>query len=505
MADNDHFSHQHPQDLLIKDDGDDEEGSASYPPVYTPAAYHAAWVLPNHQYEVPHVSTVLSTYNPYEDGPTPDLRYDFRPSPWPQQHQEHQEHHHYGLQHQQLAESADGTFLYFNNHPAADEEAVLPSNYLYPIPPPHNILPSQAWPPFPYDTMVAAQSTVDNPTPAGGVEAPPHTDLRVSHPTHAYYTEEGYYMPSYNLPEELRRIPTGTSTLDVESVVGEFGRTYQNFRDGKYLFPNDGAEQDRLDFQHAAFSILIGGPGTLFLAPVKNPKHALDIATGTGIWAIQLAEQFPEAQVIGTDLSAIQPTNKPDNCTFIRDDAEAEWVFEHKFDFVHLRFVFSCFTDPRATMREAFANMNSGAWIEYQDASIEQVGSMDGPEAIDGSAFQRWSKALIDGTAAAMGRNIEVAPHYKSWLEEVGFVDVEERRLIWPVAPWSGDPRMKLAGAYMQRNFLDGVFLTTWRAIRSSGLSEQEAKELIDAAKAELTNKKNRFYMTAYVVYGRRP
>lgn len=27
--------------------------------------------------------------------------------------------------------------------------------------------------------------------------------------------------------------------------------------------------------------------GKLGLAPVKNPKSALDIATGTGIWALQ--------------------------------------------------------------------------------------------------------------------------------------------------------------------------------------------------------------------------
>jgi methylase of polypeptide subunit release factors len=32
----------------------------------------------------------------------------------------------------------------------------------------------------------------------------------------------------------------------------------------------------------------------------------LDIGTGTGIWAIDFADEHPEAEVIGTDLSPIQ-------------------------------------------------------------------------------------------------------------------------------------------------------------------------------------------------------
>lgn len=47
----------------------------------------------------------------------------------------------------------------------------------------------------------------------------------------------------------------------------------------------------------------------LFLAPIgEKPKNILDIGTGTGIWAIEMADAFPETQIIGTDLSATQPT-----------------------------------------------------------------------------------------------------------------------------------------------------------------------------------------------------
>lgn len=54
--------------------------------------------------------------------------------------------------------------------------------------------------------------------------------------------------------------------------------------------------------------ILCGG--NLYLAPlalVASPKRILDIGAGTGIWAIEIADQYPESTVIGTDLSPVQP------------------------------------------------------------------------------------------------------------------------------------------------------------------------------------------------------
>jgi len=49
--------------------------------------------------------------------------------------------------------------------------------------------------------------------------------------------------------------------------------------------------------------------GKLALAPVDTiPLHnVLDLATGTGRWAVEFADQYPSAVVVGTDLSPIQP------------------------------------------------------------------------------------------------------------------------------------------------------------------------------------------------------
>jgi hypothetical protein len=83
--------------------------------------------------------------------------------------------------------------------------------------------------------------------------------------------------------------------------------------------------------------------------------------------------------VYGTDLSAIQPHDVVPNCTFLVEDAEEdEWLHGHShlYDYIHLRFTFSCFDDPKKVVRNCFKNMRPGGWIEYHEA-IPMPGSMD--------------------------------------------------------------------------------------------------------------------------------
>ena len=47
---------------------------------------------------------------------------------------------------------------------------------------------------------------------------------------------------------------------------------------------------------------------------------AVDIGTGSGKWVIEVADQYPSAQVIGTDLSPVQPTEVPLNANFVVGD-----------------------------------------------------------------------------------------------------------------------------------------------------------------------------------------
>jgi SAM-dependent methyltransferase len=165
------------------------------------------------------------------------------------------------------------------------------------------------------------------------------------------------------------QIPTGASVIEPDSVLDADGRTYHGYREGKYFLPNDADEQDRLDFLHAQFMMLLDGK--LFFAPLADEQlkgRAIDLATGTGIWALDFAEQHPQCKVIGVDLSKIQPDPSVmmPNCEFIKEDCEETWVYGNKFDYVHLRLVVSCFNDHRVVMRHAFENLKPGGYVTFR-------------------------------------------------------------------------------------------------------------------------------------------
>lgn len=74
----------------------------------------------------------------------------------------------------------------------------------------------------------------------------------------------------------------------------ENGRYYHGFLRGRYLFPDDEMEKERLDIYHKLF--LVARKEQLHqhqLLPrqyCEGPRKILDLGTGTGIWAIDIAE-----------------------------------------------------------------------------------------------------------------------------------------------------------------------------------------------------------------------
>jgi ubiquinone/menaquinone biosynthesis C-methylase UbiE len=114
--------------------------------------------------------------------------------------------------------------------------------------------------------------------------------------------------------------------------------------------------------------------GELHLTPVSQPREILDVGTGTGLWAIQMADKFPDALVTGTDLSPIQPDLVPDNLVFEVDDASLEWTWDDDhFDFVHIRELFGSIRDWDLFFGEALRCIAPGGYIEVVEHSTWPV------------------------------------------------------------------------------------------------------------------------------------
>ncbi|KAH8645692.1 S-adenosyl-L-methionine-dependent methyltransferase [Xylariales sp. PMI_506] len=316
--------------------------------------------------------------------------------------------------------------------------------------------------------------------------------------------------------EKLGRVSSGDSVVEPDSVQGESGRLYHGYKEGTYYLPNDAAEQDRLDLQHEVFRRRLNG--WLALAPIKAPpSYVWDIGTGTGIWAQEFAEQNPSSYVIGTDLSSIQPIPRVVNCEFVKIDAEDSWIFpkpnfDHstsaedgdryiKFDYVHLRMVVSCFNDTTTVIANAFENMNPGGWMEFQD--VAYTGYQANPN-FSGDAWMRFCNGCAKG-ALTVGRNMEKLHKYKGWMEEAGFVDVQEKKFIWPFTPWPEDPNLRAVGLYNLQNSYDGIHGVGWKMLKAGGFTEGEIERLISEVRTELRDPENHLYSILYIVIGRKP
>ncbi|KAK7985196.1 S-adenosyl-L-methionine-dependent methyltransferase [Apiospora saccharicola] len=289
------------------------------------------------------------------------------------------------------------------------------------------------------------------------------------------------------------RTSTYSMTSSVAERLEENGRTYHSYKDGKYLLPNDEAELNRLetDLQHKMWEITLDG--NLHLAPIgPSPQYVLDIATGSGIWAIDLAETYPSAVVIGTDLSPIQPEYVPQNCEFLIDDAEDEWVFSRPFDYIHGRACATCFKRPQEIFRKAFDALQPGGHFEMQDLNLQT--SEDG--SIEGTTL-KVIQDEIHGALASVGMRWDNVPNYAAWMREVGFEDVTEVVLRWPSNPWwPADPKEKTLGTWFLGQIQTGLLesVTTRIFMTKLGWSKEQLDEFLARAKCDLQDPKIKAY-----------
>ncbi|TIC90087.1 putative methyltransferase tdiE [Colletotrichum higginsianum] len=282
----------------------------------------------------------------------------------------------------------------------------------------------------------------------------------------------------------------------------ENGRTYHSVSDGTYILPNDAREQERLDMQHHCWQLT--WDDKLCMSPKKDgANRVLDVGTGTGIWAMDYADDHPEALVIGVDLSPIQPEFVPPNCRFEIDDVEKEWTWQEPFDFIFARHMNACFASWEKFLKQAYDNLEPGGYIELQDNAFPILCG-DGTLKPD-DAMARWSTLMMEGTEL-IGRPITVPADFRRLLGEAGFEDVVEHRRVWPTSPWPKDEALRRLGFWTQACSLDGVEPGALALFtRVLGWTREEVLVFIAGVRNDFRNKDIHAYWNVYSVHGRKP
>ncbi|CAI0653247.1 unnamed protein product [Colletotrichum noveboracense] len=298
------------------------------------------------------------------------------------------------------------------------------------------------------------------------------------------------------------------STASLAASITEYrkihGRTYTQKTD--YWGPNDEQQNEGLELAHYWETLLLDD--RLFLSPLpENPGKVLDLGTGTGIWAIDFADEFPTSDVTGVDISPIQPGWVPPNCKFQIDDVEHPWTWSPDFDFIHLRHMEACISDWPAFYKQIYDHLNPGGYFEIKDFDIE-FRSQTNPGLPEDHIYHRWGKLFFEA-ANKLGKSMDQSRgghKIANALREAGFVDVVEKTWPVPIGGWPKDPTLREIGICnleFHDQSLEGfsMFLLTqvmgWEGIPAGVFVAEARKALKDPELQTVIYLQN--------VYGRKP
>lgn len=176
----------------------------------------------------------------------------------------------------------------------------------------------------------------------------------------------------------------------------------------------------------------------------------------------------------------------PANCHFEVDDAEDEWSYSQKFDFIHGRAMVTCFKDPAAVIKSAFNSLAPGGYLEVQDM-ILPMRSID--DTIENTAINDWSNKTM-AAAAKLGTSWENTVNYVIYFEEAGFTDITEKHFQWPSNTWAKGARMKTLGTYWQEDMLRGLEAMSLAVLtRAYGMTKDEIVAMLPDVRKDINDK----------------
>jgi len=197
-----------------------------------------------------------------------------------------------------------------------------------------------------------------------------------------------------------------------------------------YKLPVDKQERERLSVQHLIWKLMMCGNGLYpseaasaveDIFATNNQPAILDVGSGSGAWAVDMARLHPNTTILGIDLSESRPDDIPENCRFITKDATTGLdEYAGKFDIVHTRCVVGHILDAAAVFRTIGKCLKPGGILLAADgnrvlfddkkqrlrpADLSPGANNDGCSYMSGWMLELGRRKCVDGRVPLAGED----------------------------------------------------------------------------------------------------
>jgi SAM-dependent methyltransferase len=261
--------------------------------------------------------------------------------------------------------------------------------------------------------------------------------------------------------------------------------------DTPYILPTDLDEINRLDFQHYMVRAIMRG---LYWSPIRQPTSILDVGTGTGRWAREMAQYYQTASIIGFDLKGspanVSNQSTPYNLKFEQGNLLEGLPFpDRSFDLVHQRFLISGI--PQEKWPDAIAELarvtTVGGWVELTEAGLSQN---NGPAL-------RQLDTWVGDMLARRNLDIRLGSRLDTFLRQAGLQHISMHAVPIPIGPYGGR-----VGTLAENDYF-GAILAMRDLIATLGLTTLQTYDSM-VAEARREVQYGQVSWSIYVAYGQR-
>src|SRR5579883_890996 len=221
--------------------------------------------------------------------------------------------------------------------------------------------------------------------------------------------------------------PVGSELQSKEQSVPE----RRHLEGTPYVLPKDEQEKERIDFQHHFLRhYVIKG---LYLAPIgQQVLDILDVGTGSGMWAYDMAKLFPAARIVGLDKEFTPRAAAPSNFKpALGNILEGLPFADNSFDFVHQRLLVAAIPVQHwpIVIYELVRVTRLGRYVELGETGF--IFHNVGPSM---QRFIDWGEAA----STAVGIDLKIVARLGDFLKDAGLEYVQQHTFSIKIGHWGG-------------------------------------------------------------------